>query len=64
MLDIFMKIVFFIFILPYLIVENAVEKINAHREKQGKEKLKVDVLHVLLGALIILLIVVGIHSLR
>lgn len=62
MADIILKIIFFLFILPYLMAEKAYHMLNAYLEKQGRRK--VDLYEVALAALVFLLILLWVLGYR
>ncbi len=55
MFEIFEHILFFLFVLPFLMVEKGLNILNARLEKQGYPK--IDMFYVLLAALVLLLII-------
>ena len=64
MMDIVLKLIFFLFILPYLIIEEGIEMLNGYRVKHGKSKIKMDWLYFTLVALIIVVIVLWLNGFR
>ncbi|MFZ2150120.1 MAG: hypothetical protein WAV15_03095 [Minisyncoccia bacterium] len=64
MMDIVLKLLFFLFILPYLIIEEGIEMLNGYRVKHGKPKIKMDWMTFTLVALVIVVIILWLNGFR